>query len=177
VSKPFLNSGRHRGWRWDQHPVLERIDGRWMLGQHIQDLSPLIHSIVPKRITNKRTVSEALSDLMWLRDIHGVATLDVITEFLRLWDLISEVALHPEVSDVHFWRLSASRQCTAKSANEALFQGVIQFGPWECIWKTWASGKCRFYLWLTAYNRCWTVYCLARRNLPHLESCPSLRSR
>ncbi|TVU46560.1 hypothetical protein EJB05_06101 [Eragrostis curvula] len=109
---------------------------------------------------------------MWLRDIDGVASLDVITEFLRLWDLISEVVLHPEVPDVHYWRLSASGQYTAKLAYEALFQGAIQFGPWKIIWKTWAPDKCRFFLWLAAHNRCWTAERLARRNLPHSERCP-----
>jgi len=28
--------------------------------------------------------------------------------------------------------------------------------------KTWAPAKCKFFMWLVAYNRCWTADCLAR---------------
>ena len=28
--------------------------------------------------------------------------------------------------------------------------------------KTWAPGKCKFFMWLVAHNRCWTADCLAR---------------
>jgi hypothetical protein len=49
---------------------------------------------------------------------------------------------------------------------------TIRFGPWKRIWKTWTPGKCRFFLWLAAHDRCWTTDRLARRNLPHPELCP-----
>lgn len=145
---------------------------RWLLGQSVQDLSPLIYSTVPRRIANKRTVAKAMRDFTWLRDIHGTASLDVISELLTLGDFVSEVALQPDVPDTHQWRLSASGQYTAKSAYEALFQGATQFDPWERIWRTWAPGKCKFFLWLAAHNRCWTADRLANRNIPHPEHCP-----
>jgi len=40
------------------------------------------------------------------------------------------------------------------------------------IWKTWAPGKCSFFMWLVAHERCWTADRLERRALPHPESCP-----
>lgn len=67
---------------------------RWILGQRIEDLAPLISTMIPKRIANKRTVAEALADMRWVRDIHGIASVDVIIEFLSLWDIISEVVLY-----------------------------------------------------------------------------------
>ncbi|GJN02165.1 hypothetical protein PR202_ga19489 [Eleusine coracana subsp. coracana] len=116
------------------------------MGQSIEDLTPLISSMVPRRTANKRTVSEALAEMRWIRDIHGVASPVIISEFLKLWDLISEVILQQETPDKHIWRLTTAGQYTAKSAYEALFQGSVQFGPWERIWKTWAPGKCRFFM-------------------------------
>jgi hypothetical protein len=47
------------------------------------------------------------------------------------------------------------------------FQGAIRFEPYERIWKTWAPGKCRFFLWLVAHNRCWTADRLAQCGLDH----------
>jgi hypothetical protein len=35
--------------------------------------------------------------------------------------------------------------------------GKILFRPWERIWKTWTPAKCRFFLWLVAHKRCWTL--------------------
>ncbi|GJN06072.1 hypothetical protein PR202_ga23758 [Eleusine coracana subsp. coracana] len=146
-------------------------EDRWLLGQRIQDLSPLISGMVPKRISNKRTVSEAITDMCWVRDIHGIASLEVITEFIKLWDIVSGVMLQPEVEDVHMWQFSTSGKYMAKSAYDVLFQGAISFEPWERIWKTWTPGKCQFFMWLAAHLRCWTVDRLARKNLPHPESC------
>ncbi|GJN03220.1 hypothetical protein PR202_ga20639 [Eleusine coracana subsp. coracana] len=45
------------------------------------------------------------------------------------------------------------------------------FDPVVRIWKSWAPGKCRFFLWLAAHNRCWTADRLAKRNLPHPPLC------
>ena len=43
---------------------------------------------------------------------------------------------------------------------------------WERIWKSWAPGKCKFFLWLVAHDKCWTTDRLARRGLPHPAQCP-----
>jgi hypothetical protein len=61
---------------------------RWVLGQRIQDIAPLIFDMVPKKIANKRTVHEALHNWSWIGDIHGVATIDMLHEFLKLWDMV-----------------------------------------------------------------------------------------
>lgn len=57
-----------------------------------------------------------------------------------------------EVEDRHIWRFSPSGQYSAKSAYEGFFQfqGGILFGSWERIWKSWAPGNCRFFMWLVA---------------------------
>jgi len=60
----------------------------------------------------------------------------------------------------------------AKSAYAAFFQGIIAFHPWERIWKSWAPGKCHFFMWLVARNRCWTADRLARCGLQHPTTCP-----
>jgi hypothetical protein len=44
--------------------------------------------------------------------------------------------------------------------------------PCERIWKSWASRKCQFFLWLTSHKRCWTIDHLACQGLPHPDKCP-----
>lgn len=67
--------------------------GRWILGQRLEDVAPLIHSMVPKRIANKRTLYEALKGMTWARDIHGVASAKFIMEILYLCNVIPDVML------------------------------------------------------------------------------------
>jgi hypothetical protein len=102
-------------------------------------------------------VPEALTNHAWIADIQGAQTVGIIAEFLVLWDILSEVILQPRVEDAHVWRLSTAGKYSAKSTYEAFFIGSTTFRPWEHIWKTWAPGKCRFFMWLAAHNKCWTA--------------------
>ena len=120
----------------------------------------------------KRIVHEALTDMKWVADIRGALTVAVLTEYLDLWDLLAEVVLQPEVEDTHIWQFAPTGKYPAKSAYEAMFIDAIQFKPWERIWKSWAPGKCKFFMWLAAHNKCWTADRLDKRGLSHPEHCP-----
>ena len=101
-------------------------------------------AIAPR--ARKRSVFYAFSGASrWITDIKGALTLDVLVEYLALWDLLSEVSLQLNEEDTHVWQFSASGQYTSKSAYEALFIGATSFGPWERIWKSWAPSKCKFF--------------------------------
>jgi hypothetical protein len=52
--------------------------------QCIAGLTPQLFSLVPKK-PNKQTVRGALSNHTRIFDITGALTVEVITEFLRLW--------------------------------------------------------------------------------------------
>ncbi|GJN41102.1 hypothetical protein PR202_gn00429 [Eleusine coracana subsp. coracana] len=144
---------------------------RWILGQRLEDVAPLIHSIVPKRIVGKQTVGEALTTMVWIQDIHGVAIVEIIEEFMALCNVVTEFTLQPGTPDSHHWKLASTGRYSAKATYEALFQGSVLFEPCDRIWKTWSPPKCKFFMWLVAHNRCWTADRLARRNLPHPENC------
>lgn len=92
-------------------------------------------------------------------------------ELLWLNDCLREVLL-TEDADQHVWRLDATGVFSAKSAYRAFFNGSVTFKPWRHLWKYWAPGKCKFFLWLAIKNRCWTAYRLARRGMSHPEQCP-----
>jgi hypothetical protein len=106
---------------------------RWLSRQQISDHAPLIAVMIPKRISNKRSVVEALTEWRLVSDIHVAATVQLIIEFLNLCSLLAEVSLQPIVPDKHIWRLSSSRLYSAKLAYMDLFQGSIIFNPWERI--------------------------------------------
>lgn len=125
---------------------------RWLHGKNIKELASHVFSLVSKRKLKTRTVIEALTDHSWISDIQGALTVVVIMEFLKLWDLLSEVALHPGVKDSRVWRFSSSKGYSGKSAYDQMFEKATLFKPWERIWKSWAPSKCQFFLWLVAHK-------------------------
>jgi len=112
-------------------------------------------------------VSDALDNRKWVSDIRGALTVTVLIEYIHLWELLSTVVLQQDVEDSHVWQLSTCGQYTTRSAYKALFIGAVQFKPWERIWKSWTPGKCKFFMWTVAHDRCWTTDQLARKGLPH----------
>ncbi|XP_022684049.1 uncharacterized protein LOC111257920 [Setaria italica] len=142
----------------------------WIHGQSLDKLVPHLFGSISNR-AKKRTVHEALTDRRWVTDIRGALTLDVLVEYLGLWDLLSERALQPEVEYSHIWRFSSSGKYSAKSAYEAMFIGAIIQTLGKDM-EDWAPDKCKFFMWLVAHNKCWTADRLAKRGLPHLEQCP-----
>jgi hypothetical protein len=80
----------------------------------------------------------------WVRDIQGALSGDFFTEYLALWDLISEVMLQPEVEDSRL-KFSGDGQYSAKSSYESLFHGTVIFSPYDRIWETCVPGKCCFF--------------------------------
>ena len=117
-------------------------------------------------------MSDALDNRKWVSDIRGALTVTVLTEYIHLWELLSTVMLQQDVEDSHIWQFSTCDQYTTRSAYKALFIGSVQFKSWERIWKSWAPGKCKFFMWIVAHKRCWTADRLARKGLPHPATCP-----
>jgi hypothetical protein len=144
----------------------------WLHGKSLDQLVPHLFNSISNQARKRRTVYETLTERKWVSDIKGAFTLDVLVEFLSLWDLLAEKVLRPVVEDSHIWCFSASGQYSAKSAYDALFIVAIHFQPDKRIWQSWAPGKCKFFLWLAAHNKCWTADQLAKRGLSHPDKCP-----
>jgi hypothetical protein len=82
-------------------------------------LAPRLFATIPKRIANRRTVLEALSNRKWISDIKGALSVGVLVDYLNLWELLSEIVLQPEVEDKHIFSIAADGKYSAKSAYEA----------------------------------------------------------
>jgi hypothetical protein len=145
---------------------------RWLQGRKIVDLTPLLFVAIPQARRKSCTVQQAFQNHAWTADIQGVVTIEIIVEYIQLWELLLDIQLQPEVEDTHFWRLSANGKYSAKSGYDHLFMGATLFKPCERIWKSWAPPKCRFFLWLAVHKRYWTAHRLARWGLTHPDKCP-----
>jgi len=139
------------GWVFSNHNHPHMYAWIVYIIQRIIVLAPQVFVLVSKRRASRRTVCEALSNNLWISDIQGALTVGVISEFLSLWDLI----LQPGVTDYHIWRLSSNGQYSARLAYKNLFEGMNSFRPYTRIWRTWAPGKCKFFLWFVAQQTVW----------------------
>jgi hypothetical protein len=145
---------------------------RWLEGRCIKDIAPALFVLVPLRLANKRLVKDALPNFHWLSDMQGAISVRVIAEFLELCEVLDAVVLQPGIRDRHLWKFSASGDYTSSSAYNALLLGLVQFEPAERVWKSWAPGKCKFFIWFVEHNRCWTADMLRKRGLDRPEQCP-----
>jgi hypothetical protein len=150
---------------------------RWIQGKFVVDLAPELVAAVPARFRKLRTVHEKLSNGIWINDVRNDLSDIAFLQFTCIWTTVQDIQVQdiqlvPGVVDLHIWTPSSSGTFSSKSAYERFFVGAVNFEPADRIWKTWAPTKCKFFLWLAALNRCWTVDRLAKRGLEHLERCP-----
>jgi hypothetical protein len=104
----------------------------WLQGKSISTIAPRPYSIIPKRITKSRTVHEALLNRRWISDIRGGLTVGVLADYLKLWDCLSEIELHPLIEDRHIFSVAPDGKYSAKAAYK---QNVIVskrvLGSWD----------------------------------------------
>ena len=60
---------------------------RWLQGRSISELAPCLCNAVGSRIKKQRTVAQALPGDNWTRDISGALTVQVLLEYLHIWEL------------------------------------------------------------------------------------------
>jgi len=98
----------------------------WLFGQSLKQTLPHLFNAIAVR-ARKRMVYDAITDRKWISDIRGALNVQVLIEYLHLWNLLSNVELQSEVDDTHIWRFSTSGVYSTKSAYEALFIGATEF--------------------------------------------------
>jgi hypothetical protein len=77
------------------------------------------------------------------------------------------VELYEQIEDRHVFMLAANGQYSSKAVYEALFIGSVHFEPASAnrFWKSWATAKCKFFIWLSALKKCWTADRLSKRGM------------
>ena len=76
------------------------LTGGW-LGKAWSALSHTLFLVVTAR-GRERTIFDALDNRRWVSDLKGALTLDVIFEYLQLWDFLENYELQPDLEDTHF---------------------------------------------------------------------------
>jgi hypothetical protein len=97
--------------------------------------------LVPKRIIKTTTVAHALNNHGWVKDIRAALSVQVLVEYLQIWNLVDGVILLQDTPDQFHWKLTQSGIYSSKSTYVAFFQGTIkkilkEDSPWKRIWRS-----------------------------------------
>ena len=143
---------------------------RWLQGASLLDLAPCLCNAVSERVRAKCTVAQALHNKQWIKDITGSLTVQVLLEYLQIWEQMQHIQLfsHP---DRVCWKWTADQTFTTASAYQSFFIGQHPIMGGKLLRKTAAPPKCKFFIWLALHDRCWTAHRRKRRNLQDDDSC------
>ena len=94
---------------------------------------------------------EALQGNSWIANIKGALGWFGFTEYLDLWDMLVGVTLNDN-EDTHKWKPEASCLFLTRLSYRSFFTSSITFEPWKKLWKSWAPGKCKTFVWLAIRN-------------------------
>uniref|UniRef100_A0A453NMC6 Reverse transcriptase zinc-binding domain-containing protein n=1 Tax=Aegilops tauschii subsp. strangulata TaxID=200361 RepID=A0A453NMC6_AEGTS len=59
-------------------------DDRWINGQSVREIAPMLYQCIPKRRRKTRTVAEGLGGNTWARDIQGTLRIHEIGQYLMM---------------------------------------------------------------------------------------------
>lgn len=89
---------------------------KWLDDQSIADLAPSLVPLVAKRIMRSRTVCQALTTRLWVRDLSGALSVAALVDYLHLWQPLEDIQLQPDLEDIVRWKWTGDGCYSAKSA-------------------------------------------------------------
>ena len=129
------------------------------------DVAPMIVAVLDVRIKIRRTIQQAMIDNAWLNDIRGDLSYMAHIQLIHLQHVIATTPRDLNTEDVFRWPCEPSRLYTARSTYERLCQGLVRSSMASCIWRSWATLKCKIFVWLAVQYRIWTSDRRARHGL------------
>ena len=146
-------------------------EDRWLQGLSISELAPCLYNAIGACTRRSRTVADGCSHRSWVQDITGALTIQVLLDYLRVWDLVETTELHTDTQDKLLWKWTPDQNFSTASAYRAFFLGQSSIAGAKVLWKARAPGKCKFFGWLALHDRCWTAERRMRHNLQQDDHC------
>ncbi|KAM0856922.1 hypothetical protein ACQ4PT_048824 [Festuca glaucescens] len=155
-----IHNGRATSFWWSH----------WLQGVPLCNRFPNLFKHSRRRSSSVR---EALVDRAWVSNIKLNPSLQVLSEYLQLWELIDSLApsQFADSEDSLSWWWTESGVYSASSAYNMQLQGRIHSAILPQVWKAKAMPKCRLHTWLLMQDKCLTTDNLAKRGWPHHPTC------
>jgi len=116
-------------------------------------------------------VAHALQGDGWISDISGALTVQVILDYLLIWNMTREVQLVTGRADKLCWKWTADKTFSTSSAYQSFFIGQHPVDGARLLRKARAPAKCKFFIWLVIHDRCWTASRRKKHGLQDDGSC------
>jgi hypothetical protein len=109
--------------------------------------------------------------MAWTGEIKGALTVQVLVQYVEVYQQIQAIQLSPDTDFTLHWRWSTDGAYSSCSAYTAWMLGQSSVLGARELWKTRAPNNCRFFMWLALLGRCWTVERRQRHGLQVSSSC------
>lgn len=143
----------------------------WIHGCCVQQIASVVFASMPRARAESRTVAAGMLDQALVTDITGALIIQVLLQYLDLWEHLCAIHVLSGVPDSVIRRWSSDHKYSAASAYGAMFIGSTSPFSTNLIWETHAPPKVRFFFWLALHRRCWTVNRRMRHGLQDSNSC------
>ena len=144
---------------------------RWVQGKSLLNIAPCLCNAVGSTIKKHRTVAQALQGDLWIQDITGALTVQVILEYLRVRDITRETQLSQGRANAICWKWTSDKIFSTSSAYKTFFIGQQSVVGAKLLHKSRAPAKCKFFIWLVLHDRCWIAHRRKRHGLQDDDSC------
>lgn len=98
------------------------------------------------------SVNDGLTRGNWMKGLHRLNNVELLTQFISLWDKIQTVHLS-SLPDSIVWKLNNSGSYTANSAYNIQCIGLVRRTDLHAVWRVRTEAKVKFFLWLLLQNR------------------------
>lgn len=145
-------------------------DDVWLSGGSLRSRAPHLFQAT-SRSARRFSVQRALENRAWARHIVGGLTMQVISEYLLVWELTADIQLVADCPDRWTWRWTVDGAYSSASAYAAMFIGRTRPLGASKLWKTCAPPKVKHFFWLAMHGRCWTAARRRRHGLQDHDDC------
>jgi hypothetical protein len=95
----------------------------WLNGKSLADVAPCLCAAVGPRVRKVRTVAQSLQGDRWIADISGALTVQVILDYLLVWDMTRAIQLQSDQLDRVCWKWTSDKVFSTSSAYKSFFIG------------------------------------------------------
>ena len=119
-------------------------EDRWLQGHSVAEIAPCLYNAVGARTRRSRSVADGCSARNWVRDITGALTVQVLLDYLKIWELVEATDLHNNTQDKLLWKWTPDQKFSTASAYRAFFLGQSSIAGAKVLWKTKRQGNANF---------------------------------
>ena len=95
------------------------------------EIAPCLYNIIGARARRSRSVADGCHARKWVQDIAGTLIVQVLLEYLKVWELVDAIVLCTNTQDKLLWKWTPDQNFSTALAYRAFFIGLVKVIPGE----------------------------------------------